>query len=298
VEASLEALDRMRLEGSAKRRALERQLEQAEYEAQRAFEQYDEVDPRNRLVADELERRWNVKLEGAEQIKRALSELTAEQQPLTEEDKATVRALGRDLSLVWHSADCPVELKKRIMRTVIEEIVVDLDEQTNRLQLVIHWTGGCHTAFEMDKPGSPSGGKTSLETVELIGRMAERGYDDGEIAKVLNKLGRRTRQGNRWNKSRVVGCRRRQGLKRGRRDPEVLTHAQAARHCGVSNTTISRLVERGLLEMEQVAPWAPWEIRRADLESEPVRGILERLKRTGKLVLDPTVLANQGSLFQ
>jgi hypothetical protein len=66
----------------------------------------------------------------------------------------------------------------------------------------------------------------------------------------------------------------------------------------VSNTTIRRLVEHGLLEMDQVAPWAPWEIRRADLESEPVRSILERLKQTGKLVLDPTVLANQTALFQ
>jgi hypothetical protein len=298
VEASLEAMERMQLEGDEKRRALLRQLEQVEYETRRAFEQYDEVDPRNRLVAEELERRWNDKLEEVERVKATLSELEETKPSLDEEQKATIRALGRDLSLVWNSADCPTALKKRIVRTVVEEIIVDLDEPTNRLQLVIHWKGGCHTAFEMDKPRSGVGRKTSMEDVELIGRMAERGYGDDEIARVLNKLGRRTGKGNRWNQHRVVASRKRCGQKRGKRDPDVLTHAEAARHCDVSTTTIKRLVDRGLLKMEQVSPWAPWEIRRTDLDSEPVRGILEHLKRTGKLVLDPTVLSNQTSLFQ
>jgi DNA invertase Pin-like site-specific DNA recombinase len=298
VEASLEAMERIQCEGDERRRALGRQLEQAEYEARRAFEQYDEVDPRNRLVAEELERRWNAKLEEVEGVKAALAEIEQTKPSLTEEEKATIHALGRDLSLVWHSVDCPIELKKRIMRTVVEEIIVDLDEATQRLQLVIHWTGGCHTAFEMDKPRSGVGRKTSMEDVELIGRMAERGYGDDEIARVLNKLGRRTGKDNRWNQHRVEACRRSRGLKRGKRDPDILTHAEAAKHCGVSNTTIRRLVEHGVLKMEQVAPWAPWEIRRADLESDPVRSILERLKQSGKLVLDPTHLTNQTALFQ
>jgi len=298
VEASLEAMGQMQSRGEEKRSALSRQLEQAEYEARRAFEQYDEVDPRNRLVAEELERRWNAKLEATEQVKAALSELKETRPSLTEEERATIRALGRDLSLVWHSADYPVELKKRIVRTVIEEVLVDLDEVTQRLQFVIHWKGGCHTAFEMEKPRSGAGRKTSMEDVELIGRMAKRGYSDDEIARVLNKLGRRTGKGNRWNQHRVIACRKQHGHKRGKRNPGILTHAEAARHCGVSTTTIRRLVENGLLAMEQVAPWAPWEIRRADLDSEPVRVILERLRQTGKLVLDPTHLANQTSLFQ
>jgi len=299
VEASLEATERLQAQGDERRRALERQLEQVEYEARRAFEQYDEVDPRNRLVAGELERRWNGKLEEQEHVKAALAKVEQSKPSLTEEEKAAIHALGRNLSQVWHSAECPVELKKRILRTVIEEILVDLDAETQRLQFVIHWAGGCHTAFEMDKPPSGVGRKTSMEDVELIGRMAERGYGDDEVARVLNKLGRRTGQGNRWNQHRVEACRRRQGLKRGQRDAGVLTHAEAAKHCGVSNTTIRRLVEHGVLKMEQVAPWAPWEIRRADLDAEPVRGILEHLRRTGKLVLvDPTHLANQTTLFQ
>jgi excisionase family DNA binding protein len=68
-------------------------------------------------------------------------------------------------------------------------------------------------------------------------------------------------------------------------DPEILTLSQAARYCGVSHRTIERLVESGVLKREQVAPRAPWEIRRVDLAAEPVQDILDHLRRTGKLVL-------------
>jgi hypothetical protein len=61
--------------------------------------------------------------------------------------------------------------------------------------------------------------------------------------------------------------------------------SEAARICGVSHHTIQRLVEAGLLKREQVIPRAPWEIRRSDLDAEPIRGIVERLHRTGKLIL-------------
>lgn len=54
---------------------------------------------------------------------------------------------------------------------------------------------------------------------------------------------------------------------------------------GVSDTTIKRLVASGLLPMDQIAPSEPWEIRSSELEAEPIRGILDRLRRTGKLVL-------------
>ena len=123
VEASLEAMERIQRAGDERRRALQRQLEQLEYEARRAFEQYDEVDPRNRLVAEELERRWNVKLEEVEGVKAALAKVEETESSLTAEEKAAIQTLGRNLTLVWHSAECPVELKKRIMRTVIEEIL-------------------------------------------------------------------------------------------------------------------------------------------------------------------------------
>ena len=65
----------------------------------------------------------------------------------------------------------------------------------------------------------------------------------------------------------------------------------------MSHHTIARLVEVGILEREQAAPRAPWEIRRADLDSDPARGIIARLLRTGKLILQGDCAEYQPPLF-
>ena len=85
--------------------------------------------------------------------------------------------------------------------------------------------------------------------------------------------------------------------RRGLPDPERVSLNEAARICGVSHRTIERLVEAGLLRREQVTPRAPWEIRRADLNDELVRSVIERLLRTGKLVLQGGGSGNQSTLF-
>jgi len=290
LDASLQAIERLCDGQDAKRRALENQLEQLRYDADRAFEQYDEVDPRNRLVAAELERRWNEALARAADLEAELLRLDEEAGPPGPEEREAIMALGRRFEHVWRSDDCPVELKKRIVRTVVEELVVDEDEEAGTLGFVVHWKGGCHTAYEMARPRAGQGERTSQEDIDIIRTLAVR-YGDGEIARVLTKLGRRTGKGNRWNQDRVKSARCRAkppipGRSATLVDPEVLTLNGAARHCGVSDTTITRLVKRGLLTNHQTVPWAPWEIRRSDLESDPVRGMLDHLRQTGRLVLD------------
>lgn len=209
-------------------------------------------------------------------------------------------ALGAHFAEVWESAACPPELKKKILRTVLEEIIVTYDEATDTLSFVMHWAGGAHTALTMPKPRSGVGQPTALEDLELIRRLAVR-YGDDEIARVLNKLGRRTGKGKRWNQERVHTARRNHdiaGQPRATPDPEVLSLGRAAKEFQVSDTTIKRLVTAGLLKIEQVAPWASWEIRRADLEAEPIRSTIERLRRTGELVLPGVTSTVQPALFQ
>jgi hypothetical protein len=273
------------------------QLEQMDYEAKRAFEQYNEVDPRNRLVASELERRWNEKLEKVEHLKAALAEKEKEAVVLTEEEEEEILELGERFGEVWESELCLAAVKKKIIRTVVEEVTVDLDEERNVLSFIIHWKGGCHSRFEMAKPASGVGRKTSLDDLEVIRAMAVR-YSDAEIARVLNKHGRRTGKGNRWNMERVKTARLRYGLK-GEKAPadNVLTLGAAAKYCGVSQTTIKRLVASGLVPKEQIVAWAPWEIRRSDLDSAKVKKILECLRETGKLIIEGDDSEPQESLF-
>lgn len=300
VQASLHALEQRTVKDSARQDALRRQLEQAEYEAHRAFEQYNTVDARNRLVAAELERRWNVALEEVQRRRATVSEGEKAVPVLGDDERASVLALGERFAEVWESPACPPELKKKILRTILHEIVVTLDDPTDTLCFVMHWAGGAHTSVTMPKPRSGVGQPTALEDLELIRRMATR-YGDDEIARVLNKLGRRTGKGRRWSEERVHTARRNHGIAgqaRSTPDPEILSLGRAAREFQVSDTTIKRLVTAGLLKIEQVAPWAPWEIRRADLQAEPIPSILDHLRRTGDLVLQGITSTVQPSLFQ
>jgi DNA invertase Pin-like site-specific DNA recombinase len=299
AEASLRALEELSAGDAAQRAALSSKLEQVEYEAKKAFEQYDAVDARNRLAAGELERRWNEKLGEIEAVKQQLSSLDGKRYSLSLEEENRIRSMGDHFAEVWQSDHCPPTLKKMIFRTAIEEIVVRTDTDKRTLELIIHWKGGAHTQLAMERPRSAAEIATPMEALEIIRRMAVRHGDD-QIASVLNRLGYSTGKGKRWNQTRVATARRNHsitGQKRAMPDPERVSLSEAARLCGVSHHTIERLVDAGLLKREQATPRAPWEIRRADLDAEPVRSIVNRLLRTGKLILQGGCAEDQPALF-
>jgi ferric-dicitrate binding protein FerR (iron transport regulator) len=127
-----------RVKDSAHRAALGRQFEEAEFEARHAFEQYNAVDARHRFVAAELERRWDAALEEVERLRATLSELEKAVPALSTHEQAAVFALGGDFAAVWESTACPPELKKKILRTVLEEIIVTHDEASDTLPFGMH----------------------------------------------------------------------------------------------------------------------------------------------------------------
>jgi chromosome segregation ATPase len=117
VEASLKAIEELSSGDAARRATLTSKLEQLEYEAKRAFEQYDVVDARNRLAAAELERRWNEKLEQIETTQQQLSRLEGKRYSLSSEEEARILSIGENFAEVWQSNRCPPTLKKMIFRT-------------------------------------------------------------------------------------------------------------------------------------------------------------------------------------
>jgi DNA invertase Pin-like site-specific DNA recombinase len=299
AEASLRALEDLSAGDAAQRAGLSNKLTQLEYEAKKAFEQYDAVDARNRLAASELERRWNEKLGEIEAVKQRLSSLDNKRYSVSPEEETRIRSMGDNFAEVWRSDHCTPILKKMVFRTVIEEIIVRADAERKVLELVLHWKGGAHTQLVMERPRSATETTTPMEALEVIRRMAVRHGDD-QIASVLNRLGYSTGKGRRWNQTRVHTARRNHsidGQKRALPDPDRVSLNEAARICGVSHHTIERLVGSGLLMREQVTPRAPWQIRRADLDAEPVRSIVERLLRTGKLILRGECAEKQSALY-
>src|SRR5205814_5059544 len=139
MEAALQLIEDRERAGAERLRQSELALEQAQYEAARARRQYDAVDPDNRLVAGELERRWNEKLVQLRDLEMQLDKLSQTEQTaaLSAEDRARLMTLGKDLAKAWTSPGVSVAIRKKIIRLLIKEIIVDVVGDT--LALVIHW---------------------------------------------------------------------------------------------------------------------------------------------------------------
>lgn len=170
------------------------------------------------------------------------------------------------------SAD-PAGLKQRIVRILVEEVVVDVDEEKQEVVLLIHWAGGRHSELRVSKRGTGQHGQaTDVEAIQVIRQMCGR-FGDGEIAATLNRLSLRTGAGNSWNAQRVYGLRRQQELPNAasQADNRMVTLQQAAGWLGVSELNIRRLIERNVLPAQQAVPCAPWEISLDALNSPAVQ---------------------------
>jgi hypothetical protein len=147
-------------------------LEQARYETARARRQYDAVDPENRLVAGELERRWNERLTEVARLEEEIRS-ARDQQPtaIAEAERAELMALAEDLPHLWNHPAASVETRKRVLRAVLEEIIVVVEPGCLRLK--VHWKGGDHTALEVVKNRSGQHRwKTDAATEQLIRELA------------------------------------------------------------------------------------------------------------------------------
>jgi hypothetical protein len=123
---------------------------------------------------------------------------------LAEADRQMIMALGRHFRELWFSGACSMALKKKLIRILIRESMVSLDDATQALTFRIYWQGGCHTTMSMRKPLSGAVKyKTPAQDSELIRTLSVR-CDEGAIARVLSKLGRTTARGKRWNQTRVA----------------------------------------------------------------------------------------------
>jgi DNA invertase Pin-like site-specific DNA recombinase len=274
VEAALAGIDARSQKRSEKRDQLEFALRQARYEAARAQRQYDAIDPDNRLVAGELERRWNERLVAVRQLEVEVDQLDAvTEQVLTSADRERLMSLGRDLAAAWDSPGATAETRKKIIRTVISEIIVDVVGDT--LELIIHWQGGDHTRLTVKKNrAGRTRWCTDSDIVELVRALA-RQMPDETIAAVLNRRGEPTSHGNSWTRGRICSLRRQYDIAIHRPGESAergeVTLGDAATALAISTSTIRRLIAEGALPASQPCKGAPWIIRRADLSSDDVR---------------------------
>lgn len=186
-------------------------------------------------------------------------------------------ALADDLPRAWNHPAATADLRKRILRAALVEIVVRVEP--GHLRLLLHWKGGDHTPLEVRKSRQGEHRwKTSKDTEQLIQELA-RLLPDASIAALLNRLGIRSAKGHTWTQLRVRNFRAERSIaiyREGERAErgELILH-DAATLLGVSKMTVIRLIKDHLLPAKQCCPGSPYVIRRDDLERPAVRRAVE-----------------------
>jgi DNA invertase Pin-like site-specific DNA recombinase len=270
LQAAMQAIENLRDARDERVQQTELSLRQARYEVTRAQRQYDAVDASNRLVASELERRWNEALKAQSQLEDELLALQREQpNPLTAAIKAELLALADDLPRLWDHPKSLPEHKKRILRTVLKEIVAQSVGDT--VKLILHWQGGDHT--ELLFPRTRSGQHryvSSTETVELIRNLATI-QPDSMIASILNRMKVQTAHGQSWTAMRVCSIRHHHRIERYREEDRQargeLSVSEVAALLNVTPPTVLRMIRQRRVPATQVCANAPWILLKKDVES-------------------------------
>ncbi|KOF13204.1 DNA recombinase [Ensifer adhaerens] len=282
IAAAAEAERNMTSQRDQVRDALQRDLQAARYAADRAFRQYDAADPENRLVTSELEARWNKTLARVGEIEIKIAghdAATPQPSPMSTSEMA---ALAGNLRAVWAAPSTDARLKKRIVRTVIHEVIADLDDVTSEIVLAIHWVGGVHTQLRLPRRHRGQRNATPDDLIEAVRQLALIANDD-VIAGILNRNGLLTGNGNRWTRERITALRSYRKIPVFRPQPDGiepwLNLGNAARFLGIAPKTLRLAAEAGEIEGVHPLPEGPWIFRRSKLTTQQAQQIADRARQ-------------------
>jgi DNA invertase Pin-like site-specific DNA recombinase len=266
------------------REALKRDLEAARYAADRAFRQYDAADPANRLVAGELETRWNKALARVAELEDKLAAHDAAK-VVPVADVTSLATLAADLKSIWTAPSTDARLKKRIVRTLIHEVIADVDAKAAEIVLVLHWIGGVHSEIRLPRRRRGQRNSTSANVIAAVRELVLIASDD-LIAGILNRNGLLTGYGNRWTRERVTSLRSHHRIPVYKpADDGIepwLNLSKAARFLRVAPKTLRLAAEAGQIEAIHPLPDGAWIFSRAFLGASSARAITERARQNPK----------------
>ncbi len=301
IEAAVQAAERSRLAGDNVRLALAKELEVARYEASPAARRYELVDPAKRLVARQLEERWNTALEHADQLEQRIRDLESQALRRPTIDREALMALASDLPAAWNAPGTDMRTRQRLARILVQEVLIDLDDQANQVVLTIHWIGGRHSEVRVSRvrtgryPGE--GHPSAVESMRKLGGH----WPDRELAVTLNRMRCKTSDGRSRTASRVRELRERLGI--AAFDPaavliETISVDAAAHRLKICVGSVKPLIREGVLPATQFMPSAHWQIPVSALDTEHVtigvRGVVERRPRNFNVLQDLKTLRLPG----
>ena len=245
-----------------------------------------------------MERRWNQALQRVREIEARIDQHVQGQRQVVVPTREEFEDLAADLETVWNGPQADVRLKKRLVRTLIHEIVVDTDAEAGAVILIIHWQGGVHTELRLPRRRrGQNRTQTSKDIVDAVRTLARICSDD-LLANVLNRNGLLTGRGNRWTRERVVSLRTHHEIPcydRDRRAAEGWMNLKEAAHVlGISPRTLRIAVERGEIQADHPLSDGPWVFQRRLLETPAAADLIARVRNRNRQAAIPN--SQQGHL--
>jgi DNA invertase Pin-like site-specific DNA recombinase/uncharacterized protein YndB with AHSA1/START domain len=270
LQAAVAAAEQLEADHDAALAQWRLEVERARHQATKAERRYLAVDPDNRLVARGLERDWEAKLAALDAAEAELASRERRRpRTLTSAERAAIGALGGDVARVWSASTTTDRDRKELLRTLLEEVIVNVDRDAAQAHLTMRWRGGAISQLDVALPRShPPKIRTDEDTIALVRRLAAH-YPDAQIAGILNRQGRRSARGQRFTASIVQSLRHHWGIPRYQPPAEspqgeVVTITKTAELLGVVPSTVHRWLADGFIAGEQPTPGAPWQIRITD----------------------------------
>jgi hypothetical protein len=274
-------------------RQLERQWtlrrERARYEAERARRQYDAVEPENRLVARSLERAWEEKLRAIEAVEQEHARWQS-QEPLVigVAERAALQRLGENLPRIWQAPTTSAADRKRILRFVIREVVLDQKRAQGQVWLKIIWQTGAASEHSLQRRVHTYRHYIDVERLrQRITELNGAGKMDNEIAAILNQEGFVAARGCAFKGENVWLLRTRWGIPTVKingvganpmRWPDGSFSIQGvAEELGITPQTVFDYLARGLLTGHQLTKGQPWQI---ELSEDQINRLRARVRRT------------------
>ncbi len=191
LELSLAAADDIEQERARLHQNWQQQVERAHYQAERAQRQYDAVEPENRLVVRELERRWEEALKEQRRLEEEYARFRRNQpEGLSASEREQIRSLARDMPALWHAPATTAADRQRIVRLLVKEVVVAVRGESEWVDVTIHWAGGSSSSHELVRPVQRY--QQMADYRRLLNRIDElrkAGQTLAEVAKQLNREG-------------------------------------------------------------------------------------------------------------
>jgi len=281
LELALQVMDRLLKNDDDADKGWKLTLERAQYEVERAERQYQQVEPENRLVARSLETRWNEKLAELQRLHEEYGQYRSRRswQP-SEQDKADILALAKEMPRIWYAATTTAKDRKRILRMLIEDVTIFAEARQPEIRLGLRWRNQCCEEIHATKP-LPQGmlKKHTLQTVELVRQLSST-MTDSQVADHFNSSGRFTPEGRRFTGDSIKWIRYLHNI------PGLFTHRkglsvkEVAVQFNVQPGVVYYWINHGILNAKKAAPGWPWDIQMDDNKEAELR---EWVQRSGHL---------------